>query len=98
MEVTTDKTKFYPAVIDELAPQAFHNTKKYTNNRIESDHGRLKARTRPMRGLKTDLIAAVIVRAHAFVQNLRRGFYELAVDSRQKDRLVAAFAELAPAI
>ncbi len=68
------------------------------NNRVEADHGRLKARIRPMRGLKTDPTATVIVNAHAFIQNLRRGFYELAVDVRPKDRLVAAFAELAMAI
>lgn len=96
--MTTDKAKFYPAVIEELAPQAFHDTEKYSNNRIEADHGRFKARTRPMRGLKTDPTATVIVKAHAFIQNLRRGFYELAVDVRPKDRLVASFAELATAI
>ena len=31
-------------------PAAFHNTEQYANNRIECDHGRLKARLRPMRG------------------------------------------------
>jgi hypothetical protein len=35
-------------------PDAFHNTEQYANNRVECDHGRLKARLRPMRGLKTD--------------------------------------------
>jgi len=37
---------------EELIPGAFHNTEQYANNRIEADHGRLKARLRPMRGLK----------------------------------------------
>jgi transposase-like protein len=56
-----------------------HNTAQYANNRIECDHGRLKARLRPMRGLKTDRTASiVIIRGHAFVQNIRRGHYELA--------------------
>ena len=31
---------------------------QYANNRVECDHGRLKARLRPMRGLKTDRTAA----------------------------------------
>src|SRR4051794_27813287 len=47
---------------------------------VEADHGRLKARLRPMRGLKTALSLRTIAAGHAFVQNLRRGHYELAVD------------------
>jgi transposase-like protein len=41
-------------VIEELIPAAFHNTEQYANNRIEADHSRLKARLRPMRGLRRD--------------------------------------------
>jgi transposase-like protein len=52
--VVTDKAKAYPGVIDEFAPQAFDNTTKYANNRVECDHGRLKARLRPIRGMVTD--------------------------------------------
>ena len=51
-EVVTDRAPALRAVIDELVPGAFHNTEQYANNRIECDHGRLKARLRPMRGLK----------------------------------------------
>ncbi len=43
-----------------------------------------------MRGLKTDPTAAVLVKAHAFTQNLRRGFCELAIDTRPKDHVAAA--------
>jgi transposase-like protein len=50
------------------------------NNPIEADHGRLKARLRPMRGLHTLRSTHVISTGHAFVQNLRRGHYELGVD------------------
>jgi transposase, IS6 family len=53
VEVTTDRTPVYPRVIDELVPAAPHVLEQYANNRIEADHGRLKARLRPMRGLKT---------------------------------------------
>ena len=35
-----------------------------------------------MRGLQRDRTAAVVIRGHAFVQNLRRGHYELGVDAR----------------
>ena len=57
---------------------------EYANNRVEADHGRLKARLRPMRGLKQDRSARVIIAGHAFVQNLRRGHYELAVEQPTK--------------
>jgi hypothetical protein len=46
--------------------------------RSEADHGRLKAWLRPMRGLKQDRSARVVLVGHAFVQNVRRGQYELA--------------------
>jgi transposase, IS6 family len=59
-----------------MLPAAWHRTERYANNHIECDHGRLKARLRPMRGLKQDRSARVIIAGHAFVQNLRRGHYE----------------------
>jgi len=37
----------------------------------------------------------VIIAGHAFVQNLRRGHYELAVDESAGRRLAVAFDELA---
>ncbi len=53
-EVTTDRAATYPGVPEELAPAAWHCTEQYANNRVEADHARLKARLRPMRGLKQD--------------------------------------------
>ena len=43
VEVTTDKARPYLRVLDELVPTAAHVTEQYSNNRIEADHGRLKA-------------------------------------------------------
>ena len=64
-----------------------------------SVYGRLKARPRPMRGLRTDRTASVVIRCHAFIQNLRRGHYELGVEARHtRLRVAAAFDELAEAI
>jgi transposase-like protein len=60
-------------MLEELLPGAWHRTDRYANNHIEADHGRLKARLRPMRGLKQDRSISVIVAGHAFMQNLRRG-------------------------
>jgi hypothetical protein len=48
---------------------------------IEADHGRLKARTRPMRGLTRVRSAQLVCSRHAFVQNLRRGHYDLGFDA-----------------
>jgi transposase-like protein len=93
-EVTTDRYRVYPRVLDELFPAAFHDTEVHANNALETDRGRLKARLRPMRGLKRDRTARVIVAGHAFVQNFRRGFYDLGTDVRPALRLADAFAEL----
>jgi transposase-like protein len=53
-EVVTDQAPTYPVVLEELLPAAWHHTEQCANNRVEADHGRLKARLRPMRGLKQD--------------------------------------------
>jgi transposase, IS6 family len=86
-EVVTDRAWTLLAVVDELIPAAFHNTAQCANNRIEADHGRLKARLRPMRGLKRDHSARVIVRGHALMQNIRRGHYELGADAHAHRRV-----------
>jgi transposase-like protein len=97
-EVVTDAAPIYPRVLDELVPAAWHHVERYANNRIEADHGRLKHRLRPMRGLRTDRTAQVIVSGLAFLQNLRRGHYELATETPHPLRIAAAFTELAMAI
>jgi transposase, IS6 family len=71
---------------------------KSPNNGVECDHGRLKARLGPMRGLKQDRSAGVVIAGHGFVQNLRRGHYELAVEEPVNQRMAVAFDELALAI
>jgi len=49
-----------------------------------------------MRGLKTDRTTGVIIGGHAFIQNLRRGHYELGVDARSRHlRCAAVFDGLA---
>ena len=85
-------------MLEERLPVAWHRTDRYANNRIECDHGRLKARLRPMRGLKQDRSARVVIAGHALVQNLRRGHYELAVQEPTNRRLAVAFEELNLAI
>jgi transposase, IS6 family len=83
----------YPAVLEDLLPAALHRTDWYAN-RVEGDHGRLRARLRPMRGLKQGCSARVIAE-HGFVQNVRRGYYELAVEVPIGQRLTVAVYHLA---
>jgi transposase-like protein len=73
LEVVTDRALTYPAVLEELLPAAWHRTERYANNHIEADHGRLKARLGPMRGLKKDRSARVIMDGHAFVRTFGEG-------------------------
>lgn len=97
-EVVTDAAPVYPAVLEELVPAAWHHVEQYANNPIEADHGQLKRRLRPKRGLQTDRTAQVVISGHAFVQNLRRGHYDIALDTPPAARLAAAFTGLARAI
>jgi transposase, IS6 family len=102
-EVTTDRAPVYPRVLDrsygfgldELVPSALHIVEQHANNPIEADHGRLKARLRPMRGLKRNRSARILAAGHAFVQNLRRGHYDIATEPPNRHKLRVAFDDLA---
>ena len=37
-EVVTDKAPSLLRAVDELVPDAFHDTERFSNNRVESDH------------------------------------------------------------
>jgi transposase, IS6 family len=65
---------------------------------IEADHSQLKHRLRPMRGLRTDQTAQIVIAGHAFLPNLRRGHDELGMDAPPAKRVAVAFSELARAI
>ena len=64
-----------------------------------------RVRPRPAEGeaatdarLKQDRSARVVIAGHALVQNIRRGYYELAVEEPTNRRLAVAFEELILAI
>ena len=48
--------------------------------------------------MKKDRSLRIIATGHAFIQNLRRGHYELGTEVGRRDRVAAAFTELALAI
>jgi transposase-like protein len=94
-EVTTGRAPAYPRVLDELVPSALHTTEQDANNPIEADHRRRNARIRPMRGLTRHRSARVLAAGHAFVQNLRRGHYDIATDVPEHHRPRIAFDDVA---
>jgi transposase-like protein len=98
VEVVTDRAPTYPRVLDELLPAVWHHVQRYANNAVEADHAQLKRRLRPMRGIKTMTGLRILAAGHAFVQNLRRGHYEIAADHPRQLRLAVAFRQLATAI
>jgi transposase-like protein len=75
--VITDKAASYPPALAAAVPGVLHRTGRYRTNGIERDHGFLKERLRPMRGLKSVSSAAICVRGHALMRNIRRGFYRI---------------------
>ena len=48
-----------------------------------------------MRGLKRHRSARILAAGHAFVQNLRRGHYDIATGTPDRHRLRIAFDDLA---
>jgi transposase-like protein len=59
-EVVTDAAAVYPGVLDEVVPSAWHHVAQYAD-RAEADHSQRRHRRRPMRGLRTDRTAQVIL-------------------------------------
>jgi IS6 family transposase len=72
VEVIIDKAAAYPAMLEEPLPGAWHRTDQYAKNHIEADHGRLKARLRPMRGLKQDRSVRVVIAGMPWSRTLSR--------------------------
>jgi transposase-like protein len=87
--VITDNAGTYPPALATVLPGVRHRTGRYRTNGIERDHGFLKERLRPMRGLKSIASAAIFVRSHALIRNIRRGFYRILESVPQ--RLVLAW-------
>ena len=95
-EVSTDRAPAYPRVLDELLPSVCHVTEQYANNAVETDHGRLKSRLRPMRGLKRlPLSPSDLYRTCVHPEPSPRSLRTRAVDLHPNHQIPAAFTELA---
>jgi transposase-like protein len=74
-----DGLRSYPAAIRELqaAGQLCHTcqqrTRRYCNNRIESDHRHIKRRLRAMQGPRTKTTAVAVIQGIEAAQMIRKG-------------------------
>jgi transposase, IS6 family len=77
--VVTDKATFYPSAIRTCAPGSKHTATGFYNlvistNRCERNHGYVKSRIRPMRGLKSFACATRLFPALDALQLVKRDF------------------------
>ena len=76
-----DRLRSYPAAVRELQEEGHlhrhcqQRTKRYCNNRIESDHGQVKRRLRAMQGPRTEKTAWAVVQGIEAAQMIRKGKY-----------------------
>jgi transposase-like protein len=96
--VITDKAATYPPALAAAVPGVLHRTGRYRTNGIERDHGFLKERLRPMRGLKAVASAAIFMRGHALMHNIRRGFYRIVESIPQRLACAWTWSRLAEAV
>jgi transposase-like protein len=74
-----DGLRSYPAAIRELqgagrlSPRCRHRTRRYANNRIESDHRSIKRRLRAMQGPRTIPTAWTLIQGIEAAQIIRKG-------------------------
>jgi len=93
--VITDKAATYPPALAAAVPGILHRTGRYRTNGIECDHGFLKKRLRPMRGLKSVASAPIFMRGHALTRNIRGRFYRIVQSAPQRLLLAWTWSRLA---
>jgi transposase-like protein len=96
--VITDKAATYPPALAAAVPGVLHRNGRYRTNGIERDHGFLKERLRPMRGLKSVASAAIFMRGHALMRNIRRRFYRIVESVPQRLVFAWTWSRLAEAV
>lgn len=85
--ISTDKNRAYNEAIASLRkevrlpPHCQHRQVKFLNNRLESDHGKLKQRIRPVRGFKSRKTAHNAIRGFEVMRMFRKGQFRSMVDS-----------------
>ena len=96
--IITDKAAPYPQALAIAVPGVLHRAGRYRTNGIERDHGFVKERLRPMRGLKSVASAAIFTRGHALMRNIRRRVYRVIESVPQRLVFAWTWNRLAEAI
>jgi IS6 family transposase len=96
--VITDKAATYPLALAVAVPGVLHRSGRYRTNGLEHDHGFLKERLRPMRGLKSVASAAIFMCGHALMRNIRHRFYWIVESVPQRLVLTWTWNRLAEAV
>ena len=94
-----DGLRSYPAAIRELQadgqlrPRCRHRTRRYSNNRIESDHRHVKRRLHAMQGPRTQATAWAVIQGIEAAQMIRKG-QVLGITRRNRHGQAWVFAAL----
>lgn len=94
-----DGLRSYPAALRELqaegsvARRCRQRTRRYSNNRIESDHRHVKLRLRVMQGPRTKATARAVIQGIEATQMMRKG-QVLAITGRNQRGQAWAFGAL----
>ena len=78
-KLNTDKAAAYGTAIQELKlegklpPETEHRQVKYLNNRLESDHGKLKRLVKPTLGFKSMKTAYATLKGFEVMRALKKG-------------------------
>ena len=90
--INTDKNPAYGEAIIELKKEGLlpkdtrHRQVKYLNNRLESDHGKLKRLIKPMLGFQSMKTAYATIKGFEVMRMFRKGQFKLWIERGRRDR------------
>jgi len=92
-KINTDKNPAYNQAIAELKAEneAYahieHRKVKYLNNRVESDHGKLKRLIKPMLGFKTMKSANATIMVYEFMRMFKKGQFDFWMECKSMNEV-----------
>ena len=98
--ISTNKKRAYNEAIaslrkeGRLAPTCQHRQVKSRNNRLESDHGKLKQRIRSVRGFQSRKTAHHAIQGFEVMRMFRKGQFRSMVDSLARGSQAGYLAKL----
>ena len=90
-KINTDKNPAYNQAIAELKAEndsyahIQHRKIKYLNNRIESDHGKLKRLIKPMLGFKSMKSANATITGYEFMRMFKKGQFDFWLKAKKHE-------------